>query len=116
MNVTTHTGFPVAGATSPAPAANAPSDELKKAAKAFEAVFLRQMIGSMRQASLGEDLFGSSATQQYQEMADSRTADALADKGALGIANLLLAQFKDHRAPDGPAIGGTAIGTKAHES
>ena len=35
---------------------------LRKAAQGFEALFLRQVIGSMRQAKLGDDLFGSSAT------------------------------------------------------
>src|SRR3546814_6475590 len=36
-------------------------EELKKAAEAFEAIFMRQMIGSMRQAGLAEDVFGSRA-------------------------------------------------------
>ena len=68
--------------------------ELEKAAKAFEAVFLRQMIGSMRQAKLGDDLFGSQATEQFREMGDARMADDMADKGAFGIADMLLKQFE----------------------
>jgi flagellar protein FlgJ len=83
---------------------------LKKAAHQFEAVFLRQMIGAMRSASLGEGLFDSSATDQFRDMADSKTADSMADKGVLGIAEMLLKQF-DGRVgatpsptkPDGPA-------------
>ena len=74
-----------------------PTDQreaLKKAAQAFEAVFLRQMIGSMRQASLGEDIMGSSATEQFREMSDAKVADQMAVTGSLGIAQLLLNQFE----------------------
>lgn len=71
----------------------AQQQQLKKAAQAFEAVFLRQMISSMRSASLGDDLFGSSATDQFRDMADARTADSMAASGGFGIADLLLSQF-----------------------
>ncbi|WP_380872559.1 hypothetical protein ACFB49_34840 [Sphingomonas sp. DBB INV C78] len=66
---------------------------LKKAAQQFEAVFLRQMISSMRSASLGEDILGSSASDQFRDMSDARTADSMAEKGALGIAEMLMKQF-----------------------
>ena len=67
--------------------------KLKKAAHAFEAVFLRQMIGSMRSAGLGDGIFDSTATQQFQEMSDAKTADVMAEKGALGIADMLVKQY-----------------------
>ena len=67
--------------------------QLKAAAQQFEAVFLRQMIGSMRQASLGDDIMGSSATEQFREMSDAKVADQMAAKSSLGIAQLLLKQF-----------------------
>ncbi len=76
-------------------ARNAKRAQLETAAKAFEAVFLRQMIGSMRQARLGDDLFGSQATEQFREMGDARLADDMADKGGFGIADMLLKQFED---------------------
>ncbi len=66
---------------------------LRKAAQGFEALFLRQVIGSMRQAKLGEDLFGSSATDTYREMSDKQLADSLAQKGSIGIAALVEAQL-----------------------
>jgi flagellar protein FlgJ len=50
---------------------------------------------------MGDELTGSSAVDQFQEMADARTADALADQGGLGIANMLLAQL-DRKAEDKP--------------
>jgi flagellar protein FlgJ len=67
--------------------------KLKAVARQFEAVFLRQMISSMRTASLGDGLLDSSASDQFRDMSDARTADAMAEKGALGIADMLLKQF-----------------------
>ena len=82
------------GAPAPgSPAADAKRAQLKEAAQAFEAVFVRQMIGSMRQAKLGEDILGSAASDQFRDMADARLADTMAEKGSFGIAEMLLAQF-----------------------
>jgi len=69
-------------------------EKLVKAAQAFEAVFVRQMIGSMRQAKLGDDLFGSDAGDQFREMQDAQVADNMvADGGGLGVAAMLIKQF-----------------------
>lgn len=73
--------------------AQADQAKLKTAAQQFEAVFLRQMIGTMRQASLGDGMFDSEATQQFQDMADSKTADAMSQKGVLHLADLLEKQL-----------------------
>ena len=84
-----------AGATATATAPSDPKQaELRKAAEAFEAVFLRQVIGSMRQAKLGDELFGSAATDQFRQLADGNLADSMAEQGSFGIAELLLQQFK----------------------
>jgi peptidoglycan hydrolase FlgJ len=64
---------------------------LKAVAKQFEAIFLRQMIASMRAPSLGDDIFGSDASNQFRDMADARLADAMA--GQFGIAQLLEKQL-----------------------
>lgn len=99
---------------SPNPLAPAGADKaaLGKAAQQFEAIFLRQMIGAMRSASLAEGITDSGATQQFRDMADARTADSMASKGSLGIADMLLAQFGGGKPvpvttgpvmPDGPA-------------
>ncbi len=66
---------------------------LRKAAEGFEAVLLRQMIGSMRKAKLADDMFGSSATDNFRELADARTADSIASLGQFGIANLIEKQL-----------------------
>lgn len=83
---------------------------LEKAAQQFEAIFLRQMIGAMRSASLSDGLTDTAASDQFRDMADARTADAMAQKGAMGIAELLLKQLGSKvpattapMAPDGPA-------------
>lgn len=66
-------------------------DDVKGVAKQFEAIFLRQTIAAMRGPSLGDDLFGSDASNQFRDMADARLADAMA--GKFGIATLLEKQF-----------------------
>lgn len=80
-------------ATATSTAGTSNKAQLEKAAQQFEAIFLRQMIGAMRSASLAEGISDSSATEQFQSMADSRTADALANKQSMGIAQLLMKQF-----------------------
>jgi flagellar protein FlgJ len=84
---------PINGATTTPSSPGAQPDQLKAAAKQFEAIFLRQMIGAMRSASLSEDILSSGATEQFRDMADARTADAMAEKSAIGIADMLLKQF-----------------------
>ena len=76
-------------------------DKLKAASKQFEAIFTRQMLKSMREAKLSEDeLFGSEAMQ------DSNFATDLADKGALGIAEMLVKQFEARVSKKAPAADG----------
>jgi peptidoglycan hydrolase FlgJ len=64
---------------------------LRDTARQFEAIFLRQMIASMRAPSLGDDIFGSDASNQFRDMADARLADSMA--GQFGIATLLEKQL-----------------------
>jgi peptidoglycan hydrolase FlgJ len=71
--------------------ASAPSPAIKETAQQFEAIFLRQMIASMRSPSLGDDLFGSDASNQFRDMSDARLADSMA--GKFGIAQLLEKQL-----------------------
>ncbi len=83
---------PVSVATTPPSKAHDPS--LQKAAQGFEAVFLREMIGTMRKAKLAQDeLFGSSATDNFRELADANLADSMSSLGQFGIAKLVEAQI-----------------------
>jgi len=86
----------------PQPAAPAQKAQLEQAARQFEAIFLRQMMGAMRSASLGEGMFDSSASDQFRDMADARTADSMAEKSTFGIAEMLLRQYGG-RTPPAPA-------------
>ena len=105
------TSHAAAGTAAAAPAQASPEmAKLKKAAQAFEAVFVRQLIGSMRSASgENEGLFDSEATKQFQDMADSKTADAMAQKGALHIADMLVKQY-------GARLAGSAQGGQPADS
>ena len=88
---------------------------LRQAAEAFEAVFLRQLIGSMRQAKLADDVFGSAATEQFRDIADSNLADNMAQQGSFGIADLLLQQMRAViRRVDGPAGAAGTPAAPAH--
>ena len=86
-------------------AASAKHKQMLQAAQAFEAVFLRQMIGSMRQAKLAEDdlLGGGSAADQFRDLYDSHIADSMASKGGFGIAAMVLKQFEGNSAAAGAA-------------
>jgi flagellar protein FlgJ len=73
------------------PVSSLPPTALTKAAKALEAVFLRQMIASMRAPVLAGDPFGSNSTTQFRDMSDARLADSMA--GAFGIADMVEKQM-----------------------
>ncbi|MBC6436483.1 peptidoglycan hydrolase [Nostoc sp. HG1] len=83
---------PVA-ASSPVLTAKPVDPALRKAAEAFEAVILREMLATMRKAKLGDELFGSSATDNFRELADARTADSMATLRQFGIADLVERQL-----------------------
>ena len=74
--------------------AQSPQDpKMFEAAQAFEAIFLRDMIGAMRKANLGDDLFGSSGADQFRDMFDAKVADNMAQTKGIGIANLMVTQW-----------------------
>ena len=70
-----------------------PDPSLRKAAEGFEAVMVRQIIASMRKAKLADSMFGSSATDNFRELADAKTAENIAKLGSFGIANLIEKQL-----------------------
>lgn len=81
------------GAAVSAPAGS--REQLAKAAKDFEAIFVRQMLASARKAgdALGEDLFSNDAMQTFRDMQDSRLADTMAQTGTLGLAKQIEAHL-----------------------
>lgn len=97
-----------AGAASSAPAGG--REQLAKAAKDFEAIFVRQMLSSARKASagLGEDLFGNDATETFRDMQDSRLADTMAQSGAIGLAKQIEAHLARFAGGDAATSAGTS--------
>lgn len=83
--------IPTIAAITPAPTEQR-RQQLTQAAQAFEAIFLRQMLGAMRAAKLSDDPLSNAASDQFREMGDARLADNLSQQG-FGIATMLLKQF-----------------------
>lgn len=69
--------------------------EIQSMAADFEAIFVRQMLKTMRTSSLGEGLFDGQGTEQFRDMQDSKVADTMAEKGVFGIAQLLTRQLEN---------------------
>jgi peptidoglycan hydrolase FlgJ len=84
---------PISSQTATNVPARSPREDLRAAAQKFEAVILRELIGAMRKGKLADDVFGSSATDNFRELADARTAETMASLGQFGIAALVEHQF-----------------------
>ncbi|MCP4572060.1 MAG: transglycosylase SLT domain-containing protein [bacterium] len=85
------------------------AEGLRLAAKEFEAVFLNQLLKSMRATVPENDLFNAGgATKFYRQMHDAELAQALANTGSgLGIADLVVQQLSPpvDAEPDAEIIG-----------
>ena len=66
---------------------------LREAARQFEALFLQQMLKSMREASLGEGLMENDQTKHYQAMYDQQLGIDLSKGRGLGLAETLMRQL-----------------------
>jgi len=74
---------------------------LRQAAEQFESIFFSMLLSSMRKANAAFEVDGmmnSETTKFYRDMHDSQMATDLAQKGALGLADLLVQQLS-------PALG-----------
>ncbi|HWR88496.1 MAG TPA: flagellar assembly peptidoglycan hydrolase FlgJ [Acidiferrobacterales bacterium] len=75
-----------------------PSPEtLKQVASQFEALFMHMMLKSMREASFGDDLFGSEQSNFYRDMYDQQLSMTLAKKQGMGLADVLVRQLGGDR-------------------
>ena len=73
------------------------SDEaLFEAAKQFEAIFTQMLFKSMRDANeaFESDLVDNRTSKFYRQMADEQLSSALSREGSLGLAELIVQQFK----------------------
>lgn len=68
---------------------------LEQVADEFEAMMVELMLKSARDASGGDGLFDSEATQTYREMLDQQLAQQLAQRNDFGIGRGLMRQFAE---------------------
>jgi flagellar protein FlgJ len=73
---------------------NAPEASLKTAAKQFEGVFLNMMLKSMRDTVPQDGPGNSQQTKMFQGMLDEQYASALSQGRGLGLADMIVRQFK----------------------
>ena len=66
---------------------------LRAVAKQFESLFTKMMLKSMRDASMGDPMFGSDQGDMYQDMADDQLAVQLSEGRGLGLADMLIRQL-----------------------
>jgi Rod binding domain-containing protein len=70
-----------------------------RAYKAFEAMFLQELLKEMRKTVSGDGMTPKSdAMKQYEEMMDGVLAQTMADSGQLGIAKQLQAEAQRQEA------------------
>ena len=72
----------------------APNKALEEVASQFEALFIQQMMKSMRDAIPQGDLMGSEHVDTYQAMADQQMSLNLAEEGGIGLARMLVEQMQ----------------------
>ena len=77
-----------------ADAVSAPSTAINEVASQFEALFIQQMMKSMRDAVPKSDLMSSDHLDTYQAMADQQLSVNLAQQGGIGLARVLVEQMQ----------------------
>ena len=93
-----------------AEAAAAPNKAINEVASQFEALFVQQMMKSMRDAVPKSDLMNSDHLDTYQAMADQQMAVNLSQQGGIGIARMLVEQMQTRGyVPDSPNAEHVAV-------
>lgn len=75
-----------------------PNAAASEAARQFEALFLQQMLTTMRAAGGESTLFKSSAMDTYTAMLDQQLASKMAGRG-IGLAEQLTQQLQQYTTP-----------------
>lgn len=75
--------------------------ELREAAEAFEAIFLRQLLASARAADFGGDkLLGGPGLEQFEAMRDEHFADIASSQSMFGLADAIERQLSAFVQPE----------------
>lgn len=83
------------GGISPATGPSAPDrTDLREAAQAFEAIFVRRLLASARAGSMaGQTPFSGPGLDQFTAMRDEHVADIAAKNGGFGLAEQIERQL-----------------------
>ncbi len=89
------------------------ADKLREVAGQFEALITQMMLKSMRQASFGDELFGSEQGDFYRDMHDQQLSILLSKGKGMGLSEMLFKQLGGDKlvqeaAPAGPGVTGKA--------
>lgn len=69
--------------------------DLKQACQEFEAMFLTQLLSSMRKTIPKSDIFGDRKKEEmWQDLMDSEVAKTWSQTDGIGLANILYQQMK----------------------
>ena len=79
----------------PATGTSASAEELRQAAQAFEAIFIRQMLSAARAADFGgeEAVLGGPGLEQFTAMRDEHFAEIASQRGTFGMAAMIERQL-----------------------
>jgi len=72
---------------------------LQETATQFEAMFIQEMLKSMRATVEKSDLLGSDVEDQFTQMYDRELSMALAKRNTMGVADMIVKAVKRHNAP-----------------
>lgn len=68
--------------------------KLRKAAGDFEAIFVRQILKSMRSTLISGGMFGSGSVGEiYSDMMDNAISEKIAERGDMGLADIIYKQM-----------------------
>ena len=68
--------------------------KLRKAAEGFEAIFIRQILKSMRSTLTSGGMFGSGSVGEiYSDIMDNAISEKIAERGDMGLADIIYKQM-----------------------
>ena len=81
---------------------NAAPEDVQKAAKEFEAVFLNQFVGTMFEGMETDGMFGGGPGEKmWQGFLVQHISDSFAERGGIGIADMVIQQLtQDAEVPE----------------
>ncbi len=70
-----------------------PAAEAKQVSQQFEAIFINQLLQSMRKATIKSDLFQSDANKTYESLFDQEIANQISSGQGIGLAQAIERQL-----------------------